>query len=282
MKPGLLVLFSFCVSLIHTKVSSNEALTSTTVMSISHHQGKGLGYEQGYRSLKGLYSFSSSKDVISFFDIRGHQFNNGECASNIGFGLRKASAFSENIFGANLYYDYRYARKGAHFNQIGAGLEFLGSCFEARLNVYLPLNRYKLLSQDLYNGYIGGYYILERRFKAPMKGANFEVGFSLFHNKTTDLYLGAGPYYYLTRSLRHDYVLGGECQINLRLFNYISLECHASYDAKFKKRAEASITFNFPLKGDFSLENNEDRISKAVHRHEMIVLDRINQYEWNY
>src|SRR3974390_1481326 len=52
---------------------------------IKHIEGKGIGYNQGYTSLDGLFT-SMWNDFIPFVDLRAHVFNNGRWAANAGLG----------------------------------------------------------------------------------------------------------------------------------------------------------------------------------------------------
>ena len=68
-----------------------------------HRDPRGLGYEEGYTTGDLFIGFQVCDDWLILLNPRGHFFNNGRFASNIGLGTR--FSFCDWVFGANAYYD---------------------------------------------------------------------------------------------------------------------------------------------------------------------------------
>lgn len=86
---------------------------------------------------------NSADGSVLYGDVRmmGDDHDNREF--NIGVGYRKmvrAALVGEGIAGAHLWFDHRLTDRGSRFNQVTAGLEWLGDRVDVRLNGYLPLN----------------------------------------------------------------------------------------------------------------------------------------------
>ncbi len=252
-------------------------------LSMSYIDGRGIGYTQGYTSLKGLF-FSSccQKTVFPFIDIRGHVFNNGEWAANGGLGVRIAPSCTDLIVGFNAYYDYRSVHDHAHFNQIGIGGELLGKYLDFRINGYLPINSHKRTHSHLYDDYIGGYYIQHNQYSVSMRGVNAEFGGNVIKSKVVDVYSAIGPYYFVDHYLRTRHAIGGQFRLALNFAKYFSLEGFLTSDTLFKTRAQGQITLSFPLGSSKNRTKKDQRLSQPVKRYEIIVLDKMNRWNWNY
>ena len=104
-------------------------------ISISHIEGKGIGYKDGYTSLD-LFFSDLHNNSLPFLNLRGHIFDDGRLASNVGIGYRQL--WRDYVFGGNIYYDYRNTHR-LNYNQISAGFEVLGKRWDFRINGYLPV-----------------------------------------------------------------------------------------------------------------------------------------------
>jgi hypothetical protein len=106
----------------------------------SYTFGEGIGVHHRYGTVSAL--FIPCLDSIyfqPFLDFRGHYSSDCFAASNWGAGVRFFDNINDMTWGFNIYYDRRGTCLG-HFNQVGAGLEFLGRCNELRVNTYFPTN----------------------------------------------------------------------------------------------------------------------------------------------
>ncbi len=66
---------------------------------------------------------------------------------NLGLGYRHLMADGQSIGGVNVFYDRRETARGASFNQIGAGLEYLSGIVDLRANIYVPLENRKRVGE---------------------------------------------------------------------------------------------------------------------------------------
>ena len=85
-----------------------------------HREPEGIGYSTGYSTLQGFITPNWQRQFQPFFDVRGHMFNDGRTAANIGMGGRFAPG-DHWVFGLNSYYDFRDAKR-LRSHQIGVGL----------------------------------------------------------------------------------------------------------------------------------------------------------------
>lgn len=204
---------------------------------------KGVGYHKSYTTLEGFFAPPNflCGTWLPFLDVRGHVFNNGKWAANAGLGLRWLA--QSRFWGVNAYYDYRNSSH-AHYNQVAAGFETLGTIWDFRINGYLPVGE-KQSHRFHRSAVFQDNFLLIRysRFFA-MKGANAEIGAHINCNKAP-LYFAGGPYY-LTAGKKRAW--GGEIRARIDLFcRYLRIEGNTSYDHLFKWIGQAQISVNIPL-----------------------------------
>src|SRR5262245_49456860 len=108
--------------------------TESMHFDLRHTEPNGVGFDHGYTTLEAYLMPGDHRKAYPFLDIRNHVFNNGRAAFNTGCGARIFS--DERIWGCNVYYDFRSARK-RNFNQVSLGLETLGCIWDAYMNGYL-------------------------------------------------------------------------------------------------------------------------------------------------
>ena len=114
--------------------------TQGSTLFLRHTAGEGLGYKKGYTTLDLFVAPSvGCAEWSPFVDLRGHVFNNGKWAANAGIGVRYLDSVA---WGANVYYDFRDTDH-SHYNQLGAGLEAIGSFWSVHVNGYWPFGRRK-------------------------------------------------------------------------------------------------------------------------------------------
>lgn len=94
----------------------------TTRFAAKHRESEGVGYKDGYTTLELFFAPNSVNRLQYFLDARGHVFNTGKFASNIGTGMRIA-LYEKLALGLNGYWDYRQV-KHLPCNQMGRGLSY--------------------------------------------------------------------------------------------------------------------------------------------------------------
>ena len=218
-----------------------------------------------------------SKDLAStittplsclFFDLRGHVFNNGQLAGNIGLGERTVIPSINHVFGLYLYYDVRQEEHGLTVNQLSPGVEVLGKRMEYRLNAYFPVGRDESRAyQHKFRNFENNQILLKHKRKYAMTGVDGEVGAHITQSTRHDFYFGIGPYYFTADP---NNMWGGKTRLYWRYKDYISLEASYSYDHIFKNVVQGSVAFSYPFgkklqrKGRNCPNTNDLALSRAA------------------
>ena len=249
--------------------------------SLRHIESGGIGYEYGYTTFQAFLATDPNKwPVTPFLDARGHVFNNGKWAANVGVGLR--SFWKSFVYGLNAYYDYRKVTQ-FQANQIGIGLEALGEFFDFRINGYLPVStKVSAPYNTKFNSFSGHFAFLSQKYEFTMKGADAELGMHIKRCDNFDCYAAAGPYYFIG-SLKSP-TWGGKARVGVTYKDILSLEISDSYDRTFHNKFQGQIGINFSF-GPKSKVKDEgrgckvaqvfnDRMLQSVGRQEIIVVDK--------
>jgi hypothetical protein len=247
---------------------------------IRHIESGGIGYNDGYTTLElFLASDPSQWTITPFLDVRGHVFNNGKWAANVGTGLR--TLLGNRAYGINAYYDYRNAGR-LKSNQIGIGLETLGKLFDFRINGYLPVGA-KISNPygASFKTFSGNYMLISQKYQSAMKGADAEFGFHFGKTKLFDFYAAAGPYYFIGKL--DPTTWGGKARISGTFKDILTLEISDSYDKTFHNKLQGQISLNFSFGPKSSVKPHgrtcntanvlNDRMLQTVSRQEIIVID---------
>ena len=216
--------------------------------SIRHNEANGIGYKEGYTTLEafGIYDGWGS-GFMPFVDLRGHVFNNGKLAGNVGIGERTLFTSINHTFGSYLYYDVR--RVGHHLtvNQLSPGIELVGERMEYRINGYFPVGKQKSHEYGFnFDKFSGNSITLKGKQQQAMTGFDAEVGVHIPQNTTYDVYAGAGPYYFHSSNAS---AWGGRARLLGRYKEYVTLEVAYSYDKLFRNVVQGSIAFTVPFGG---------------------------------
>lgn len=273
--------------------------------SLSHTEGKWFDVDIGYTSFDGFVALGLGYQdaIIPFLDIRGHVFNDGKWAANVGGGLRYAID-SKSIVGFNLFYDYRETRWHHNFNQIGFGLEYLTRCFDIRLNAYFPVGTTKEKGTlHVFDQFVGPFFATCQQFRHALSGVDLEVGAWIIPRgscRSLDFYGAIAPYYYSSRGHNRSHNSDHNCHRNSHrnsdndvygvaarfltvIGDYLSLEVRAGYDRAYKGMLQGTLAFEIPLDKFFDWESwfkaepcqtVNCRLYQPVVRQEIIVLDR--------
>ncbi|MBS0586086.1 MAG: inverse autotransporter beta domain-containing protein [Verrucomicrobia bacterium] len=242
-----------------------------------HIEGKGIGYKQGYTTLEGFFA-SLDETFVPFLDLRGHIFNNGRPAANLGLGARYLA--TSRIFGINCYYDYRET-KHQSYNQISFGLESLGEIIDLRANGYIPLGRTKSsLYSPSFKAFQGNTMYISMKRECALGGFDLELGAHLDTFPKIPLYFALGPYYFTGHGKN---AWGGEGRITASFYDYVKIAGNVSYDTLFKwiGQGEVGITISFGRRKTLTEGQNSCKSTRALARRllqpvdykEIIVLD---------
>lgn len=260
--------------------SSQDCISSERPYKIElrNIEGRGVGYQEGYSTLEWYY-MPTCGNFTPILDLRGHVFNNGKFASNVGIGLRYLNGM---IWGVNAYYDFRQTNR-THFNQISVGLEALGRWVDYRINGYFPVGRkHSGYYHTRFDSFKGNNIIIERKREFAMTGANAELGVHILDRKNVDLYGALGPYYFGGEGKN---AWGGEARLAATFFNHLRVQASTSYDSTFKWIGQGEVGLNFSFGHKKKIRNLgtrtcseaqylAERAGQRIDRNEIIVVDR--------
>lgn len=256
-------------------------------LSLRHNEARGIGYHDGYTTLQafGIYD-QYSKYFMPFLDLRGHVFNNGKWAGNVGIGERTVIPCISHTFGSYLYYDVRSVGHHLTVNQISPGLELVGRRMEYRINGYFPLGNQKSHKYHFnFDKFDDNHIILKAKQYRAMRGGDAEIGVHITQSTKYDLYASGGTYYLHSP---HASSWGGRTRLLGRYREYVTLEVAYSYDHLFRSIVEGNVAVTWPLGGKLkrtgtSCPQSNDlllsRASFAPSRFEIPVVKKIHPRE---
>jgi hypothetical protein len=274
-----------CFAIVHAEGETYVNGKQHYRAAIRHIESGGIGYEDGYTTLEAfLASDPSEWAVTPFLDVRGHVFNNGKWAANVGVGLR--TPWKNRAYGINTYYDYRNTGR-LRSNQIGVGLETLGELFDFRINGYFPVGT-KISDpyHTAFKTFSGHHMILSQKYQSVMKGADAEFGFHFGKTESFDFYAAAGPYYFIGKKAPATW--GGKARILGTFKDILTLEISDSYDRTFHNKFQGQIALSFSFGPRSKIKKEQcrtceeadtlnDRMLQPVGRQEIIVIDKVRK-----
>lgn len=273
MTKRTLVVFLFFFQMLSLRA---EGLNNQYFLGIRRNQGRTVGVNRSYTTLESLSFPVRYKNFWPFVDLRGHYFDHGKFAANAGIGGRFLLPNFNQVLGLNAYYDYRQVSHH-NFNQLGLGLEWLGSFLNFRLNGYLPLGKRKFLKSSCFHEYEGGYFVLIEEFDKASSGVDFEIEAHLLKMAGTDLYFAVGPYYYTGNKCRANFY-GAQAYLRGEYNSRIFFGVNGTYDHINKTRVQAELAWRFPI----SLPYQQTQLFEPVRRREMIVRESYCRWHYNF
>ncbi len=215
---------------------------------IRHIGGDGFGYK-GYTTIESFFSPNKKNVLMPFVDLRGHILNTGKLATNVGLGLRTKS--KKRVYGINLYYDYR-ATKLIDYNQIGFGLEWLGTSWDFIFNSYIPLGK-KIT--DIYD---------IKKYDFALQGLDLTLGYHFKTSKNFDFYAATGPYFY-EQQIGRDF-WGVKFSLACEFKEFFTVELTNSYDKIYGSRLQYEFTITIPFGGGshYKTIENKDNLSSVM------------------
>lgn len=249
--------------------------------SLKYHGGQGVGYHRGYGTLS-FFAVPFQVDSMNFFfDGRGHLFDNGRFAGNIGVGARYQVDCL--ILGANLYYDVRHSHYNYH--QVGLGVELLNPWADVRVNGYLPTNKKShVVKRAFFNNFIGNFFEICKLHEFSYGGLDGEIGRCLYSSCCeyyVSIYAAIGSYYLHSKRSCHKNIWGAQARAKVDLTQFVSLEVMATTDPVFHERVQGVISLSFPF-GSCSYSCTEAPGCLPPVRREIIVLDKRCHFKNNF
>lgn len=227
-----------------------------------HREYKGVGYDKGYTSIDVHLSFAEFPEWTAFFNPRGHVFNDGRLAFNVGVGGRFISSTQKWMGGLNIYYDYRTSSTLSP-QQLGGGAELFISDYALRFNGYAPIGIVKQTKGS----------------HAAVALANLqgEVEKRLLSGEHFDFY-GAIGAYYLTGRAYQDKTFGkawgSEIRLTAYLWKWVELLFETTYDQIYNFTFQGMIALKIPFGRPRQVAPSSFNLYQTVKRREIIPIDR--------
>lgn len=217
---------------------------------LDHREARGLGYEDGYTTAEFFLSPTWSNPVQPFVDLRGHIFNNGKWAANVGVGFRYQFNNRKSAFGLNGYYDFRDADELNSLHQLGLGLEYLAKWIEFRSNGYAPLGNSDVAKPAKFKEFMGYNIVAQNEIAAALPHIDAEIGFPFRKLGPISMFLGVGGYYLFERCVEGNTLgqaWGAKGRLELGVYDGILLGGSFTYDKIFDLRVQGYIGLSIPL-----------------------------------
>ncbi|MGK5595324.1 MAG: inverse autotransporter beta domain-containing protein [Parachlamydiaceae bacterium] len=226
-------------------VSRHIHLFSGSRLELGYTTGKFIGAERSYAEAGVFIPAMIAEKYLAFGDVRAYRLDNCKWAASGGVGLR-TSVEDKGAIGANLFYDYLESRYEYGFNRIGIGAEWLGTCFDVRLNGYLPFGQRTRSLLSVYSNFIGNYLItITDKESCAKEGFDAEFGMNLGHWQNCKLYGAVGPYFYQMRHRKNFW--GGQVRLEFTWKSCLSIQIRTSYDSKYHTHTQGRLMLNIPL-----------------------------------
>lgn len=291
MKLKLLAIIFFCLNILKLDADScsmpgNICISDNFFQSrieARYSTGRFIGIKQDYGEAGMFAPLYLSDCFFSFLDYRDYRFNNSKWGTSAGIGIRKCLG-NDNIAGANIYYDYLEGKFHKSFNRLGLGFEWLGNCWDLRINAYFPLGHQANFSRTHhYDHYVGNFHATcrEKEF-AFNRGFDAELGLPFWCWDNFTAYGAIGPYYYSARNKSHYY--GGQARIEIHYASLITLQVRSSYDHVNHSRTQFQIEISLPFEilcGNINC-CFRDLFLQPVRRNGVIFTDHCCNYTWNW
>ncbi|CRX37564.1 inverse autotransporter beta domain-containing protein [Estrella lausannensis] len=244
--------------------------------------GQFIGQDRDYVELGAFVAPRPCGDLFYFGDARAFWLEGKRFAASAGLGVRWLERGNGYLFGGNVYYDYCEGDQGG-FNRIGVGLEMLTTCFDIRVNGYIPLTESNQSSGKTYN-YLDGYRATLREKEYAYKGVDAEIGAEVWDGCWFDLYAAIGPYYYGGNKLPD--VAGGFARLEAHFLDYFTVEGRVSDDNRYHWNAQGRISVSVPLDTLFSCCTSTDRclefFAQPVKRNPLPFFYKCCDWKWNW
>lgn len=213
---------------------------------LSQRFGRGRSYRKGFESAGFVGTFFDNSCYNNWFiDLQILCVDYKRVAGSYGVGWRTTLMPTCDLFGLNIFYDFR-SQYHHCYQQIGVGIEYFSRLFDWRVNSYLPIGSRSKLYKSTSIGF-EDITLLVEDVKVAMWGLDIEFG-KCFCFKNGSLFAGIGPYFYdvFEKACCSKSLLGGMGRISTTLCRYVNLDFLLTYDRIFKGCAQFQVSFTLP------------------------------------
>ena len=252
------------------------AWVTSFIPAVQWRYGSGRSYKRGYETVRAfLASYQMGSTFYPFVDLRAHRLGNGRLATNVGLGFRSFTQSADEMFGLNLYYDYRRLHQ-TNLQQMGVGGELFIKCWEFRLNGYFPISGKRALRETTIFTFPGGFVSRRDMYDVATWGMDAEVGHPLITFCCIDFFTAIGSYYY--GEGRRGF-LGGMWRLGAEYGNCLAASLYVTNDAYFGTKVQGELTLYAPLS---CCLNCIRCLFPQVWRNDIILTERFCAFKSNY
>jgi len=241
------------------------------------HRSQGYGYDSGYTSFDTFVPLYQ-EDFTWLTGFQGNFIldNYGDVGVNAGLVQRKYVDSWDRVFGANAFYTHR-KQGGNGFDQVGFGVETIGSRLDWRLNGYIPLgDDFEIPNSGggVTSAEFAGRSILVNFIAdKPLTGFDTEIGGII--PSTLDIFrMYLGFYNFNGDYSRHAFGVQGRIEARFQDFGFMTLA--VTNDAVFDTNVVFGAGFFLPgtkPRGE-QPSRAAGRMAESVLRNDNIVIDR--------
>jgi hypothetical protein len=217
-------------------------------------EGRRLGITQWWQPIW------QRPDRILYSDVRTMGDTDANVEGNVGLGYRQI--LNDAVYGGYMFTDRRQTDLGSQFWQTTWGAEYIRRDWEARANLYLPVNRQQtFVLPDQRGPYIAGNGIFVNDdstiTEEAQPGFDAEAGFRLpdFSRfvETARVY---GGVYYFNGDVSDD-IVGVRTRAKFQITPWLDLGVRAQYDDPRGAQAMAEVTLKFPRPKKFKADPDD-------------------------
>lgn len=245
---------------------------------LGYSAGKWIGIEQGYFETGLFLPYAADQGYILLLDGSAYRFNDSKWGASVGVGLR-IPAPCNHLFGLNVYEDYLEGHVRKSFNRIGFGVEWLGACWDLRLNTYFAVNNETRHTKKSHYRYKADYFATCQKTEfSILQGFDAEIAGSLGCWCSFNFYGAIGPYYFSNRDLHSFW--GGQARLEMDWKSLIYLQVRTSYDKIYHSHTQAQIQLRIPF-GKGSCDCTDWNL-QPIQRNGVIFTKKCCNYKWNW
>ena len=251
-----------------------ESGTYIPRVGLRYHSPGGIGHHSAYLSFEGfLPAWQSDGQFVTFGDLRFLLYH-GRLGMNLGAGQRFYSETLKHSIGTYAYFDHLDTGRRT-VRQISGGMDILGTIWEGRGNVYLPIDTdRRFVDSQLTNAMFSGNQLLSDRLlihETALKGFDVESGWLL--SSRFNLWGFTGIYHYQGEGTQSAW--GGRGRLEMRVSDSFKVQLSVQDDRVFGTNVLVGFAAHFPgisAASGGSSSSPRDRLGEEVKRQQNIVV----------
>lgn len=263
---------------------TNSCETPATQLILGYTFGKGIETNKNYATATIMvFPNIRRRNIIPFVSLSAHHLSNNKWAGSFGGGARWQPDGSCYLLGFNVFYDTLKRNLGT-FEQVGAGVEYLSSTWEGRINAYFPVGtKYRSKLATTFDGYDGGYFININQIERSSRGFDAEIGWNTYFCNQYRFYTGVGPAWFEDyNSFRNQWAFKARALIQWSRYLTFEVRTFKEENRAWHWQGAAFLTVPFECIEDFCSCGLTDLFARPVYRNALIKSSSECGWETNY